>query len=186
MGWTETHREPGVSHVEWFNREWRTDRVIALKAVGSTLYGAMRHHDSDEVEGIVILINRRSREWFNFGYKEMSERSGPFSYDAPASILDLLTPTDDAEANKWRAAARAAIAKKAEAKKVAKGSRIRFAAPLKFSDGSTGDTFELIERSTFHRIVFLDFVPAVGSADYRGGRVRIPAWSKRDFTLISA
>lgn len=53
-----------------------------------------------EVVGMVVLTYVRDKD--QFGYKAMSESCGPFYYDCPKSILDVLTPTDNADAQEWR------------------------------------------------------------------------------------
>jgi hypothetical protein len=53
-----------------------------------------------EVVGVVIRTYVNDKN--NFGYKLISETSGPCYYDCPKSILDILTPTDNAFAQEWR------------------------------------------------------------------------------------
>lgn len=53
-----------------------------------------------EVIGVVVLTYVKDKN--QFGYKTMSETSGPCYYDCPKSILDLLTPTDNTYAQEWR------------------------------------------------------------------------------------
>jgi hypothetical protein len=48
------------------------------------------------------LTHTDSREYFNFGVKSIGETGGPLYYDCPASILSLLSPTDDKYAIEWR------------------------------------------------------------------------------------
>jgi hypothetical protein len=41
-----------------------------------------------------------------FGYKRIEEEMGPHECGCPTSILDLLSPTDNRDAQNWRAACR--------------------------------------------------------------------------------
>lgn len=53
-----------------------------------------------EVFGVVVLtyVNKKNQ----FGYKVISESMGPFYYDCPKSVLDVLTATDSKDAQEWR------------------------------------------------------------------------------------
>lgn len=50
----------------------------------------------------VFLTSVDSKDYYNFAYKDMSEDMGPGCYDCPASILDLLSPTENEYALAWR------------------------------------------------------------------------------------
>ena len=110
MGWTFYHVP------EWFDRKaeidekynWSEDgvsvRVLKSAMVGSTWYGALRvdNGESVEVTAEVVLTSMTSRDYFNFGYKAMSETVGPGESKCPAGILKMLTPTDSEFAKAWR------------------------------------------------------------------------------------
>ena len=53
-----------------------------------------------EVIAVVVLTSVRNGRYF--GYKDMDESELPFYYNCPESILKLLTPTENANANEWR------------------------------------------------------------------------------------
>lgn len=95
-----------------FSKRGRVDRKAEVEAtfgknysvlkscmVGSTYYGAVKHKDSNNVFAVVYLTKVSDGD---FGYKDMDETCHPYCYDCPKSILDLLTPTDDVNANNWR------------------------------------------------------------------------------------
>ena len=63
------------------------------------------------------LTRLDSKEYCNFGYKDMDESCGPYQYDCPVSILNLLSPTEYEYAIEWRKACRENAAKKAAARK---------------------------------------------------------------------
>lgn len=107
MGWTSyhaTHYKNGrIDRKAEIDSLWETDanfKVLKSSIVGSTYYAAIEGNDC--VFGMVILTRTDIKYYFNFSYKEISEDMGPYYYDCPKGILDLLTPTDDEYANAWR------------------------------------------------------------------------------------
>ena len=87
---------------EFLDRWHYTDsKFEVLKAIakGSTIYSAIKNKDTEEVFGVVALT---SRDGNYLMFKEMDETVHPYYYDCPKSVLDLLTPTENAEANAWR------------------------------------------------------------------------------------
>lgn len=65
-----------------------------------------------EVIAVVVLTSVRNGRYF--GYKDMDESELPFYYNCPESILKLLTPTENANANEWRKRCREYNLKKKE------------------------------------------------------------------------
>ena len=117
MGWDYTHathytakgtidRKAEID--EHFN--WSSDKtaveVVKSCMVGSTYYAALRVTDKEtgsiETTAEVVLTHTDSREYFNFGMKAISEDLGPAEDRCPASILKLLSPTDNEYAIDWR------------------------------------------------------------------------------------
>lgn len=87
---------------------------------GATWYGACersRPGQEPYVFAGVCLTSVDSREYYNFGYKDMDESMGPCERECPVSILNLLSARDDKWAIEWRAACRENAAKKSAAKK---------------------------------------------------------------------
>lgn len=96
--------------------EWDGHKVIGkfevLKStmVGSTYYAAVKRTkfttetepESSYVFATVFLTSVNNKDHFNFAYKDMDESMGPYQYSCPKSILDLLSPTDNEYAKKWR------------------------------------------------------------------------------------
>lgn len=140
----------------------------------TVFYAAVQNNETasyapGETWAMVVLM-WRGRGDFNFTYKEMSETMGPGDHDAPANVLDALTPTDNEWANEWRQACREKIAKKAAAPKVKPGDTVRFERPFSFSDGVDRDTFTVVQRSTLR--------------GQDGTLVRIPNWRRQAFTVV--
>jgi hypothetical protein len=129
MGWTSYH-VPQTYNPK--TRKWIIDRkvecdklfncnmienrgkyeVLKSRMVGSTYYAAVkmtRYATETEPEKVqviaaVVLTAVDSKSYYNFSYKDMDETVGPYKYDCPKSILDLLTPIESEWANNWRKA----------------------------------------------------------------------------------
>lgn len=108
MGWTwyrATHYTKGT-----INRKAEIDeilnndytKVIKSAMVGSTYYGAIEQLKTQQIFCCVFLTSTCSRDYYNFGYKDMDETCGPAEVKCPKSILKLLTPIDSDVANQWR------------------------------------------------------------------------------------
>ena len=52
----------------------------------------------------VVLTRTDTKEYYNFYYKDMDETCGPYECNCPKYILDMLSPTNNEYANKWREA----------------------------------------------------------------------------------
>lgn len=85
--------------------EFTTENIKSAMR-GNTYYSAMRTAYSDgsiEIWALIIITSvNNSRGYKEFMYKEMSEDMIPGYYDCPVSILNLLTETDNENANIWR------------------------------------------------------------------------------------
>lgn len=92
---------------------WETDdhssRVLKSVMVGSVYYAAVEvttiSTGAREVTAVVCITCGRKPgdpNGYNFGYKFMDETMGPLAFDCPGSILKLLTPTENEEAQTWR------------------------------------------------------------------------------------
>ena len=141
MGWTSYHAthykngrvdrkaECDAYFMEGLNRGHFN--VLKSAMVGSTYYAAVsplkRGGAEDEngkriyvdipeservVFGVVFLTSTDIKDYYNFAYKDMDETCGPYKYDCPKGILDLLTPTENEYANEWRRCCRENLAKK--------------------------------------------------------------------------
>ena len=89
---------------------WEKDgvkqEVLKSAIVRNVYYAAIKRindvENTEEVFACVCLIKTDNCDFYNFGTKVMTEYDGPCYYDCPASILELLTETDDKYAKKWR------------------------------------------------------------------------------------
>lgn len=153
MGWTTYHRPKGESDCEHFQHVLLANtnyEIVECATASSVFYAAVRTKTTGEVWALVVLM-QRTRGYHNFGYKDLDETAGPGVYDAPAKILDALTPTDNESALEWRQQCRNNLKKRAEARKrqraVTVGVVIQTAIPLRFANGLDASRFECIERS---------------------------------------
>jgi hypothetical protein len=175
MGWTSTHREPGISNVDFFaDLLGERHRILAHHTDGrSAFYAAVENIATGEVWALVVMT-QWTRDHLNFTYKDMDDSCGPTIAAAPAKILDRLSPTDHKYAVEWRARCRQRLERRAAAAAaLVDGATVQLAKPLKFSDGSTRDTF------TYRRRGHL-------SGLYDGHtRYRIPGWRDMDLVITA-
>jgi hypothetical protein len=147
MGWLFYHRPPGQSDRDHFAPKLGDKReIVACATVHNVFYAAVRDLEDDyrkpgEVWAFIALL-RRQRGEFNFGYKDMSETMGPVECNAPARVLDALTPTDNEYALEWREECRKNLAKAEERKKVRRGSIIELPRELGFGEAGEASLFE--------------------------------------------
>lgn len=95
MGWTicEAHREATPAlYFEKHVLPILCDKVIAWKAVGTTIYAICE-------DGYALVCLTEG----NCGYKLIGEECGPFYYNCPKEIIDKLKwPAPSKYAEEWR------------------------------------------------------------------------------------
>ena len=115
MGWTYTYKERGISVKDFFAHEFdyqksdeeggKYGKVVDCSASLSEAYLAYEigdHNGKQRVIAIVCLMHHAPKSAYNLGYKDMDESMGPYNYNCPKRILDLLTPTEYEQAREWR------------------------------------------------------------------------------------
>lgn len=128
--------------------------VLKSSMVGSTYYAAVKRTrfatetepEQVQVWAVICLTSTDMKDYFNFSYKDMDESMGPYNYDCPKGILDLLTPTDSEWANNWRQACREHYAKKNNPNALNKlplGSVIQFTLPYDTTLNKAGSIITL-------------------------------------------
>ncbi len=167
MGWTYSHRGRHMSDLEWFRQQFGThpdggERVLAAATVGlRTVYMAFRTQDNKVVGG-VILIHWVPNNYYNFGYKDMCETSGPCESECPKRILDMLSPLEEIVepgtdnynwASEWRQRCQENLAKREKAH-IKIGDILTFRVPIPFTDGSKLDRVVVISAKPVR------FIPA--------------------------
>ena len=126
--------------------------VVKSQMVGTTYYGAIQHLDKGIVFGVVCLTKVDGND---FGYKDMDDTMGPYAYDCPRSILDLLSPTDNECANNWRQQCYANLERKKNSlAKLPIGSRIKVKMPYDTTYFHKGDEVVLIKMKRGYRSTY--------------------------------
>ncbi|WP_217925024.1 DUF6927 domain-containing protein [Miltoncostaea oceani] len=175
MGWTFHHRERGQSAEDYIAELYDGAYGVVVDSVTYLDRSFIALRTKDGIAG-EVLLTRWCRGHHNFGYKAISESSGPAEDTCPARILDLLSPIDQlysgqsAEwAQAWRSQSRARLA----LPRAVAGSVIDFAREISFADGRSYRRLTLVSRSTF--------------ADQHGRRYRIPSWRQMSgWSIVSA
>lgn len=141
-----------------FETEKKTNRVLKSTMVGKMYYAAIettyKEVPKREVWAAVFITGTNSKDYYNFGYKDMDETMHPYYYDCPNSILELLTETDNENARTWREKCREQNAKKKQERKsgdslnnLPVGSKIKFKCDKNLTSGhSFGDEVVLEKR----------------------------------------
>lgn len=141
MGWTFTHKEDGVSLLDFFKKEFSSEGVIDVAQVGwNTAYMAVKMKE-EKICGFVILISRKN-DYFNFGYKEIDEGMGPYECNCPARILNRLSPPEEIYqgnslewSREWRRKCRVNLEKKKTRIKLSPGAKYSVQKGITFSNG---------------------------------------------------
>lgn len=124
-------------------------RVLKSTVRFSAYYGACQSYDADgarETFAIICLVrwNPGAKSGEEFGYKDMTETMGPYNYDCPASILDLLGPPGNDYAAQWRASCRQRLALTSR-RKPRPGDTLVLPEPLTFTDGVAERSFRVAQ-----------------------------------------
>lgn len=171
MGWDYLTIERPKSAKAFLDNEFK-DVVIASAMHGrNEYYAACRSKKSNEVFGLVVILDRTKGE---FGFKSMDESMGPFYINCPLNILDMLTPTTNKYATKWREHCRATAALKNSAKTVQHGDVVKFDTPLSFGPYGKEDRFTVCKDGSKIRF----------QMDKNGILCRITRWQQRPFTIL--
>ncbi len=123
-----------------------TTKVLECAATFTEAYLAIEVGDASgpkEVFAVVCLLSYRPKDYFNFGYKDMSEDMGPYYYNCPEHILKLLTPTENKLALEWREKCWERIRAKKARPKLREGMIIKFAEPIEFTSGIKESVFQI-------------------------------------------
>lgn len=196
MGWTGTHRDKHITDTEFFQQQFWPNHtniilpgaktVRSITGVGSAYYAAVETQESNphgdraagEVWALVVMVDRIADGDINFTYKELSEESGPGEANAPASVLDKLTPTDDERALEWRRLCRANLTAKRARRDALTGVRTGDVAILdqeyRFQSGEARSRFVLIwrlDRAGRKQWMLTD--------EQQQTRFRVPRWRDR-------
>lgn len=164
MGWT------GISMNETIMKNGIIDRKTTLDEImgddnfpilysamkNTTYYAAIKDIKKNIVFGMVILTAINNDNGYKtFCYKEMDETMGPFYYDCPLKILNLLTETSNEEALNWREKCKDNFLYN---KQIAKHVPIKYTIPFDFDGYKEGEKILLKwrEATAHHRGYYTD------------------------------
>ena len=106
MGWTYQHRDTGTKVVDFLKSQFNSEKheIIAGSVVHyRTAYLACKDKITGAVFALVCLLDYKRNDYYNFGYKDMSEDEGPYYFECPRKIIELLTTAPITEtARIWR------------------------------------------------------------------------------------
>lgn len=170
MGWTFFHKPAGVPVAEVLAKEFSGEqgKVVASSAKLNAVYMAYKTRAGHTIALVcAIRYAPKDPQGYNFGYKDMEESMGPYYYDCPAKILNMLSPVDIAYAGSPQSAQSAARWRQAcwdrlghKAPKMAIGRMVRFANPIRFT---TGETFTEMRVSSTRPLRFTPLDRAYGT-----------------------
>lgn len=104
MGWVSFPMRQKAK--DWFKQDielnGRYEVLDTAIVKRNTLFAAVKDLNTEQVFACIYLLRWSPKSDYNFSYKAMDETVGPYNYDCPKRIMDLLTPTDNDFANQWR------------------------------------------------------------------------------------
>lgn len=101
MGWLYTEKIRGEKIVDHLKRtEFTGCDIVAISVRLRSAIVAYRSADQIVRAAVVLLDHDRQKAML--GMKVIDEELGPFCYEAPKKLLDLLSPTSDLTAKRWR------------------------------------------------------------------------------------
>jgi hypothetical protein len=170
------------------NRPKHSYRVLRSALVGMRVYYAAVEHTANATGSRTVFVavcpvryDPRARDDFIFGYKIMTEDALPYDRDCPEAILDLLTPTERANAVEWRSACRRGIAtRRLETQKPTPrpGQIIVFDRPVGFQDSRSFEQLRVVANPHSRRAVL--FRPIDGAGLYRIPNIKRHAYRLQD------
>lgn len=119
MGWISFHLFKGESAKAYLDKVYggiiydkSGESIIERKVLKSALVNFREYYcalsivdnrtGSKKVVAGVAKIEYDNKDFDNFSYKAMDETYGPFLYNCPESVFNLLTETDSRFAIEWR------------------------------------------------------------------------------------
>lgn len=154
MGWLFVHKPYKVTAKEFLKKEftWEREDGLYCRVLDCAIvklreaYLAIERGDASgpkEVFAVVCLLDYRPNDYYNFGYKDMSENMHPYYYNCPERIFKLLTPTDNPSAREWREKCWKRLQERKVRPRLQKGKVIQFESPITFSSGRRESTFRI-------------------------------------------
>lgn len=181
VGWTFMHddRKRKTIMDELYSQSETVERpehrVLKSSIVGSVYYAAVQISKGGNVQQVyaAVALTKIVKDYYNFGYKDMSESCCPYYYNCPKTVFDLLTPTDNELAIQWRVHVKERMQLN-KLNKLPEGSIIQFVSQYNLSSGThKGDTVTLHKFKNGKRCIWTD-------GDYKWDKEYISA----DFEIV--
>ena len=159
MGFTLTYRPKGQSNFDFFAGELAEgyELLDAAQAGFGTVHLAVKRPDG-KVYGstVVVKYTPRAKDGWNFGFVWTDESAGPYPANAPARILDLLSPLEELGyegnslkwAGRWRKTSRAILARPKLALRT--GAILALDKPIQWN----GASLDRLEVKNARRLIF--------------------------------
>lgn len=153
MGSTGTHRQPGLTDLEFFTQQWPTSlgpeghwTVLEHNSDREGFYAAIEDDRYEGEDRFWILVVQKSwyprAAWENFIYKDMSDTMGPGIDGASLAVINAVPPTEHEYAKAWRERVIRLRTQEATIKKALKdGATVTLPHELRFADGVHEKTF---------------------------------------------
>lgn len=147
MGWTiQECKRTGFAPRTFFIDLLGKEHVVDAAVKSGTLYAAVRHEKDPSIVRGVVCITDWSVGPGKFAYKIIDECEGPYYFDCPKRVIDLLTPLStefDGElgaenALRWRSRCLSGRKSEARAKEVLSDPRsfpLKMREPLMLTNG---------------------------------------------------
>ena len=179
MGWDVSNISRGIKTKDYvyfdLKRGLNEKYEILAYGQGKTKYGnlpiyfAIKNKETGDVFAQVTLTKRKNGF---ISQKDIGEDAGPYAYDCPKAVFNLLTPTTNEFAQEWRNKVVEYWA--SPAPKVKVGDVVKFEKPFEFATGATYQTFRFEGGSKFRAVV----------TDGVYGWYRITNWRDYNYELV--
>jgi len=156
MGWTEynIYNSPKkeCDKILTWEVNTRSCNVVKSYMKGNIYYAVINFKNTEtnfDIKTAVVFLTHYypKAKNFNFAYKDMNEDEYPFYYDFPESYLELLSPTTNPNAIRWREECHKHNLTKKRLSKLKKGDIIEFQSPFDTATINRGQTIRAYKHS---------------------------------------
>lgn len=139
LGFLPKTKEDIVAHEFRFETE---HKVLRIEGSISTIYLAVEFRG--EVYGMVIMSRKDGK--YDRAVRCLIEIEGPIYYRASKKLISMLSPTEDANALKWR---KKCLESKKSPPTIKPNVLYKTIEPQKFTNGNTYEYFMVVGRRTY-------------------------------------
>lgn len=188
MGWTYTHKDKGITIKDFFTKEFSgengevIDCAVVERKTAYIAYRGKKGRLEGKVTAFICLLGY-SKDYYNFGYKDMDETMGAYEAKCPERILNLLSPVEEfglsergmEYASEWRKSCWENINKKKTAVTLKDGDIVHFEKAIHFTNGDNIQDFKVKKEGKKVRF------ESIGKY---WQKYQITNWKDREFTII--